>query len=112
MTKKAMRSIFGKLLELPTQITRAEADLLARDWSRQEALAALQAREDALLIEGVDGKNAEARAAQLRQHTEAERQRALLAERAHAEARVQLSALTTEFAAMRSAARLLSEARR
>jgi len=114
MTKRALKTLFARLLTLPADINRAESTVLDAEWRRQEAASALQRAEDAVTldVEKVNGKNAEQRAAQLRQLTEQERQAALLAERSHAEARLQLSALITEFAAMRSAARLLSEARR
>ena len=112
MTKKAMRTLFGRLLTLPTEIGKSEAELLAREWARQEAAAELQAAEDALLLdaERVNGKNAEQRAAQLRQLTEAERQTALLAERAHQEERARLATLHAEFSAIRAAARLIAAA--
>lgn len=110
MTRKALRSVFTKLMAMPAAIAQAETELLTADQMRQDAANALQQAEDAALLAGIDGKNEAMRAAQLRQLTETERQAATLADRAYAEQRTRLSGLRTEFDALRAATRLFGAA--
>jgi hypothetical protein len=102
-----------RLFSLPQQIQEAEAACVeAEEWLR-EAKEALADAEATLLI-GIDGsggtllgKNAEARAAEMRRFTANERSRVAEAERALAQARLLLHRRQNEFAAVRTLAKLL-----
>ncbi len=105
----------GRLLAIPSEIHRAEANAIDANTSLVIAKDALADREAALLLEvdadgnpRVNGKNAEQRAAQLRQATELERAAALQAEVDRAAANSALTRLRDEFRAYRACALLLS----
>lgn len=101
--------IINRLMALPLEIATAEAEVINAQARVQVAKDSLATTEAELLISGkIDGKNAEQRAAQLRQETEAERAVVATTENDMAQLRAQLSRLQNEFRAMRSVARLLS----
>ncbi|GAA0390195.1 hypothetical protein [Paenibacillus motobuensis] len=105
MTKQ---EIVNRLLELPGQIASVEYTVLEAD--RQVVLAKefLQQKEDDLLLGNViDGKNAEIRAAQMRQHTEYERQNLDNAELHLKNNVTRLVRLRDEFKALQAVASLL-----
>src|SRR5260370_13193327 len=98
----------ARLLRLPTAIHAAELGLLEIEADRLQAAQALQVREDALLLAGVDGKNEATRQAQLREATSAERERLQGCERERQIQQLVLHRHQNEFAAARSIARLLA----
>lgn len=105
MTKQ---EIANRLLVLPKEIATAEDVVI--EANRQVVLAkeTLQRKEDDLLLgNDIDGKNAEIRAAQMRQHTELEREGLSNAELNLKNAAVRLSKLKDELGALNSVAGLL-----
>jgi hypothetical protein len=102
--------VLSRLLTLPGEVMLAETDLLAAEWDRQDAAAALQRTEDALLLdsEQITGKNEGQRSAQLRSLTEIERRTLQTLERTAATRKARLHALQMELGAMKAAARLLA----
>ena len=103
-------SLVERLLELPAAIEAAERAVLAAEEQRREAAEALQHVEDDLLLdpERITGKNAEARAAQIRVWTGEERHRVTTADYAANEARIQLRFLTNEMGVLKDVARLIA----
>ncbi|AJS59885.1 hypothetical protein [Paenibacillus sp. IHBB 10380] len=72
MTKQ---EIVNRLLSLPKEIAVAEESLLQASMQLVSAKEVLQQKEDDLLLGNkIDGKNAEIRAAQMRQNTVSERE--------------------------------------
>ncbi|GBG09476.1 hypothetical protein PAT3040_04122 [Paenibacillus agaridevorans] len=68
------QQIVERLLALPAEIDVAEGSVLEANLQVLGAKGTLQAKEDMLLFgTAIDGKNAEIRAAQMRQHTQDER---------------------------------------
>ncbi|MCM3699234.1 hypothetical protein [Paenibacillus macerans] len=105
MTKQEMAN---RLLELPKEIAAAEDEVLSANVQLVQAKEALQLKEDGLLLGNViDGKNAEIRAAQMRQHTERERDILSDAELNLKNAVTRLSKLKDEFRALQTVAGLL-----
>ncbi|MGP0583666.1 hypothetical protein [Paenibacillus timonensis] len=105
MTKQ---EIANRLLELPKEIATVEDVVI--EANRQVVLAKeiLQQKEDDLLLGNViDGKNAEIRAAQMRQHTEHERMNLSNAELHLKNNVTRLGRLRDEFKALQSVAGLL-----
>lgn len=103
--------IIEQLAELPQQIGEAENLLIERHNAVQSAKEALIAKEDELILAGsIDGKNAEIRAAQMRQFTLAERKRLQDAENAVTKARVGLACLNNRMSTLKAIAGLLKGA--
>jgi hypothetical protein len=97
-----------RLLVLPGAAAVAELELLALEAEKQAAAAALQDREDELILTGqIDGKNAEVRAAQMRAVTITERHRLEEISRRIARQKVSIHHLQAEHASLRSVARIL-----
>jgi hypothetical protein len=97
------------LLSLPTEIARAEADLLAAQRALTNAKELLESAEaEAVLSERVDGRNAEARAAQVRRITEGPREVVRKQQDRVNRHALALRVLQARFSALRSVARLLS----
>lgn len=104
-------AVASRLLALPLLIADAEVQLLAAECNRRRADAALQEAEDRLLLAGgIDGKNAETRAAQLREGTHEERITVEMETDRTARLKARLHALQTEHSSLRSVARLLAGA--
>lgn len=100
-----------RILELPKEIAAAEDAVI--EANRQVVLAKeiLQQKEDDLLLGNmIDGKNAEIRAAQMRQHTEHERQNLANAELYLKNDTTRLGRLRDEFKALRAVVGLLGVA--
>lgn len=105
MTKQEIAS---RLLELPKEIAFAEDAVLVANYQLVQAKEALQRKEDELLLGNeIDGKNAEIRAAQMRQRTELEREDLSEAELTLKNAAVRLGKLKDELRALQAAAGLL-----
>lgn len=104
----ATKELIERLSALPGAIQAAELELLQIEADRQEAALALQAREDEVLLAGLDGKNEATRQAQLREATRRERELLLLCERELHVKKLLLHRRQNEFAAARSLARLLA----
>lgn len=102
-------NIITRLLELPAAIAAAETAILDLEQVKQEAAGSLQRVEDDLLLNSIliDGKNAETRAAQLRNLTQDTRGYVQRLELQKAGLAVTVRNLNNEFAALRSVARLL-----
>src|SRR5687767_10088253 len=96
-----------RLLSLPGAIGALEQEVHAREEMRRHAGDALQAKEDELHGAGVEGKNAEQRAAIVRSQTETERQALNAAEWQVSQARIRLRTVTNEMGCLKSVARLL-----
>lgn len=97
-----------RIFELPKEIATAEDAVI--EASRQVVLAKelLQQKEDDLLLANmIDGKNAEIRAAQMRQHTEHERHNLADAEFHLKNDTSRLGRLRDEFRALQSVVELL-----
>ncbi|GIO36246.1 hypothetical protein J41TS12_11070 [Paenibacillus antibioticophila] len=102
------QEIFERLLRLPAEIASAEDAVLEAHGQLVQAKEALQRKEDDVLLgNGIDGKNAEIRAAQMRQHTELEREDLSEAEMKLKNAAVRLGKLKDELRALQAAASLL-----
>jgi len=97
-----------RLMALPAVINEAEEWAVTSAWNLALSQDALTDAESAARISGeCDGPNAEARAAQARAKTVAERLDVRTDEHKHAEARSHLSALQSELDALRAVAVLL-----
>lgn len=104
--------IIDRLVTLPDLIAQAEVYVIESAEDLQVAKDSLAKMEGDLLlgnISGVliDGKNAEQRQAQIREHTQDERKDLFEAETALAEARTEYNRLLNELKALQSVARLL-----
>ena len=98
----------ARLMELPAAICEAEAYAVSGAYCLAIGQDALTDAEAAARISGkCDGPNAEARAAQVRAMTVAERLTVRTDEHKHAEARSHLSALQSELTALCAVADLL-----
>ncbi|QTH44923.1 hypothetical protein J4772_11280 [Cohnella sp. LGH] len=105
------QSIINRLLALPAEIAEAEEAVLQVNGRVVLAKESLQAKEDSLLLNNViDGKNAETRAAQVRQYTQNEREALADAELNLKNAVARLGKVRDEFRALRAVAELLKEA--
>jgi hypothetical protein len=103
--------LIERLLAAPAEIALAEELLLGAEEEAADAARRLQEREDRLLLAGdIDGRNAEARAAQLRALTEHERQTVERHEGGLRWAKRNLHLALNQFAALRAVARLLDGA--
>ncbi|GIQ67413.1 hypothetical protein DUZ99_02230 [Xylanibacillus composti] len=104
------QQIMNRLLELPAEIANAEEDVLQANGKLILAKDMLQQKEDSLLLGNViDGKNAEIRAAQMRQNTQNEREALADAELILKNATARLGRLRDEFKALRAVVDLLKE---
>ncbi|KPV60754.1 hypothetical protein QJ48_04345 [Paenibacillus sp. A3] len=102
------QSIISKLLALPAKIAAEEDNVLQAHANLIEAKGILQQKEDSLLLGNIiDGKNAEIRAAQMREYTEDERKHLIEAELNLKNAVARLERYRDEFRALRSVAELL-----
>ncbi|WP_410771011.1 hypothetical protein [Fontibacillus sp. BL9] len=100
--------IANRLLQLPGEISVAEDVVLEANNQLVKAKEVLQQKEDDVLLGNlIDGKNAEIRAAQMRQHTELEREDLSEAELKLKNAAVRLGKLKDELRALQAAASLL-----
>ncbi|MMZ61249.1 hypothetical protein D3C76_850410 [compost metagenome] len=105
MTKQEIAS---RLLALPKEIAAAEDAVLSANSQLVQAKEVLQKKEDDVLLGNlIDGKNAEIRAAQMRQHTELEREDLSEAELKLRNAAVRLGKLKDELGALQAFSRLL-----
>jgi len=103
--------ILAALAKLPGQIERAELALLACRREAERYEAEWKDAEATLLLDGtIDGKNAEARAAQLRLAMASYRETAADLEQKAERARIRLHRLQSEFTAAKAMARLLAVA--
>lgn len=100
--------LIARLIALPAEINTAEEALLLTEARRQAAADALQQVEDELLLTGVEGKNAEQRAAAIRTETGGQRERLAACEYEVSLSKIVLRRLTTELSAFKSVARLLA----
>ncbi len=100
--------VIKRLRELPGEI-QAQENALLEAVQHQEAYAeSLSNTEAGLLLSGaIDGKNAEIRAAQMKDKTAEERAKVREAENLVANARIGLNALLNELKSLQAIARLL-----
>lgn len=103
-------TIVARLLALPGELAEAELLLIQCEADKREAATRLQDAEDQLLLAGLDGKNAETRAAQVRAATLTEQLLMARAEEALAYRRAVLTKLRSEHSSLRAITRLLSVA--
>lgn len=104
------QDIINRLMALPNEIFAAESQLIAIGEAVQDAKNALTTKEADLLISGeINGKNAEQRAAQLMQLTEAERKTLAIEENLLPRVRANLTKLQNEFAALKAVAGMMRE---
>jgi DNA repair protein RadC len=103
------QTVINQLLAKPQTIHFAETELIKAQEATQKAQYTLDDRE-AELLQGtlIDGKNAEIRKAQLKDHTMTERAAVIGAVRKEALARAELAVAHNEFAALRAVSRLLA----
>ncbi|SFF22516.1 hypothetical protein SAMN04487969_11924 [Paenibacillus algorifonticola] len=105
------QALINRLLELPSEIAAAEDIVLQEHMLVVSAKESLQQKEDSLLLGNViDGKNAEIRAAQVRQFTEHEREALADAEMRLKNAVARLGKGKDELRALRAVADLLKGA--
>lgn len=106
-----MKNLCLKMLQtLPRAIGEAENDLVEGITELQEDKDLLADKEADLLVNGkIDGKNAEIRAAQMRELTKMERNKVSLSENNVSRIKARLNAAGNEFKAWRSIAGLLKE---
>lgn len=107
MTKQ---ELVQRLLELPTEIEKAEESVLSAHARLVTAKELLQWQEDSLLLTEngpINGKNAESRAAQIRSYTKNERDALADAEMNLKNAASRLDRLHVQFKAYRAVADLL-----
>ncbi|MFD0868802.1 hypothetical protein [Paenibacillus residui] len=108
------QSIAMRVLALPEEIEAAEKELINAEMSLRAAKANLQHKEDGLLLgvfDGIviDGKNAETRNAQIRSHTESEREAVMNCEMELTRVRYRVERLHNEFRALQAVAGMLRE---
>lgn len=108
------QSIAMRVLALPEEIEAAEKVLINAEMSLRAAKANLQHKEDGLLLgvfDGIviDGKNAETRNAQIRSHTEPEREAVINCEMELTRVRYRVERLQNEFRALQAVAGMLRE---
>jgi hypothetical protein len=105
------QQIMDRLLALPAEIAAAEDKVLDSNLQVLGAKVALQDKEDTLLLgNSIDGKNAEIRAAQMRQQTDSERGLLEEAELVLKNNVARLGRLRDEFKALQAVAGLLKGA--
>ena len=102
--------VIGRLMALPQEIFATENELITISEKIQDAKNTLTAREAELLTSGmIDGKNAEQRAAQLKQLTELERATMANTEKQLPAIRAALTRLQNEFSALKAVAGMMRE---
>ncbi|MGF7050382.1 hypothetical protein J2T13_004920 [Paenibacillus sp. DS2015] len=102
------QDIVVRLLALPAEIAKAEEEVLQANESLVSAKELLQGKEDDLLLGNmIDGKNAEIRAAQMRQNTVHEREILAEAELNLKNEVTRLGRLRDEFRALQAVTSLL-----
>lgn len=102
--------IIEKLAFLPAEIAGVEAGVLTAQLAVAEAKDILANKEAQLYLDGtIDGKNAEIRAAQLKEYTFAERETIVTAETKMALARIELNRLLNQFKAYRTIAGMFEQ---
>lgn len=102
--------VTDRLLELPGEIETAETDVFNAQLIFMEAKDDYAYKEAALYLEGkIDGKNAEVRAAQLKDFTTLERHAVTTADNQVVLARIKLNRLINEFKAYRAIAGMLEQ---
>lgn len=102
------QTIISRLLELPAEIAKAEQAVIEAQITLESAKNILTDAESYLLIgEKINGKNAEIRAAQLREHTKVEREAVTLAGDTLAQRSVYLRSLQNELKVLQSVALIL-----
>lgn len=100
--------LINKLVSLPDLIEEQEKVVIAAYQQVQKSKKGLTESEDILLLSGViDGKNAEIRAAQMRENTASEREAAQIIEKALAIEQVKLNRFNNELAAYKAIAGML-----
>ena len=105
------QQIVERLLALPAEIATAEEAVLEANLQVVGAKVSLQSKEDLLLLgNSIDGKNAEIRAAQMRQQTDNERGMLDDAELILKNAVARLGRFRDEFKALRAVVDLLKGA--
>ena len=103
--------LINKLVSLPDLIEEQEKVVIAAYQQVQKSKKGLTESEDILLLSGViDGKNAEIRAAQMRENTVSEREAAQNAERQLSIEQVKLNRLNNELAVYKAIAGMLKGA--
>jgi hypothetical protein len=101
--------VIKRLLELPEVIAQDERCFLQTQQTLDSARRLLAGKEAELLSSGsIDGKNAEIRAAQLRQSTNEERDAITVIEGNVPWGKIALTCDLNEFSALKSIARLMS----
>lgn len=102
--------IIGRLLELPATLCEAEGAVVRARIALAAAKDRLETLEDALLLdpEALTGRNAEARAAQMREMTGEARQTVNYRQAEVWGVEMALRGLQNELSALRAAARLLA----
>lgn len=102
------QAIIDRLTELPKEIAKTEHELYTLSLDVKGAKEELMRAENQLYLDGkIDGKNAEVRAAQLKESTIKERNAIHVAENKVELARIKLNELLNEFRAYRTIARIL-----
>lgn len=101
--------LIEQLLALPEEISMAEESLIFSQVKLTEAKTKLADVEAKFLIEGIEGKNAEQRAATLRQKTEKERMEVERMEEEVLCRKMNLNRKLNEFSALKAVARLLAK---
>lgn len=105
------QTLINRLLQLPDLLKYAEENVIKASEAIQEAKAALLVAEDMCLVNGlIDGKNAEIRAAQLREKTSAHRTILQEKENLLSRERAALNHLANEFKALGLVAGMLKGA--
>jgi len=103
--------IINKLASLPDLIEEQEKVVIAAYQQVQESKSILTEAEDVLFLSGqIDGKNAEIRAAQMRENTTSERETVQNAERVLTIEQVKINRLNNELAICRAIAWMLKGA--
>jgi hypothetical protein len=105
------KQVAKRMMELVDELSNAEAKVIGAGFALDVAKAALADIEAELLIcedSPINGKNAEIRAAQMRQETTAERQAIQAAEAALLKEKTSLNKLQNEFKALRAIVAILS----
>lgn len=100
--------IIDRLTQLPGEIEKAEMDVFDAQLRSTKARDVLANKEAQLYLDGaIDGKNAEVRAAQLKENTKAEREAIAAADNQVALARINLNRVLNQFKAYRAIAGML-----
>jgi hypothetical protein len=101
--------LIDTLLQLPEAIRRREYDLLRREEDQERLEEELSFKERELLLTGkIDGKNADIREAQMREHTNGFHEKLAEGRGAIQRAKLDLHYAQARFSALKAAARLLA----